>query len=85
MDFITLKAEEKEVKRPVVGIQSLQCGKAMTFENIHIPLRAFNVNILPKSVLFHQSFKARKWSGFEDVNQVHKSFPSRVSSFLFLT
>ena len=56
MDFISLKAEGKEAECPVVSIQSLQCGKAMTFENCHILLITFNNHFLPRSVLFHQSF-----------------------------
>ena len=64
MDFISLQAEGKEAKSPVVSIESLQCGKAMTFVNCHILLRTFNVHFLPRSVLFHQSFGTRKWSGF---------------------
>ena len=56
VDFISLKAVGKEAKSPVVSMQSLQCGKAMTFENCHILLRTFNVHFLPRSVLFHQSF-----------------------------
>ena len=75
---------EKEAKSPVVSIQSLQCGKTMTFENCHILLRTFNVHFLPRSVLFHQGFGTWKWSGFSDENQVHKSFSSSVSNlFIF--
>ena len=80
VDFISLKAEGKEAKSPVVSIQSLQCRKAMTFENCHILLRIFNVHFLPRSVLFHQSFGTSKWSGFQDENQVHKRFSSRENS-----
>ena len=39
VDFISLKTEGKEAKSPVVSKKSLQCGKAMTFENCHILLR----------------------------------------------
>ena len=53
MDFISLKAEGKETKSPVLRIQSLQRGKAMTFEKC-----PFSVHFLLRSVLFHQIFGA---------------------------
>ena len=53
MDFLSLKAKGKEVKNPVVRTQGLKCEKAMIFENSHFPLRTFNVNLLPRSVLIH--------------------------------
>ena len=58
MDFLSLTAEGKEVKNPVVRILGLKCEKAMIFENSYFPLRTFNVNFFPKSVQIHQSFGA---------------------------
>ena len=49
---MSLKAEGKEAKSPVVRMQRLQCGKAMTFVDCYIPLRTFNVHFPPRSVLF---------------------------------
>ena len=65
MDFISLKAEGKEAKSPVVRIQRLQCGKAMTFENCQIPLRTFNVNFPPRSVLFHKFLEHESGLGYK--------------------